>query len=138
MHYPLTPRTPNTATSTFATSPATLFNSAIRKSSTARTLVTYAASATLLTLVHVLTAYIFETSGGNDPKLAPFVKSKYVQYDAYNLQLNNQRLLESTLIISTEDYCTSSHPRSSLLYLAHSEVFSWIVWSSGGLVRSLW
>ncbi|KAI0083890.1 nucleoporin protein Ndc1-Nup [Irpex rosettiformis] len=69
-----------TAIPTFAASPAMLFNSAVRGGTTARRLLTYVASAIMLTLVHVLTAYIFETTGGNDPRLSPFVKSKKHPY----------------------------------------------------------
>jgi nucleoporin NDC1 len=63
---------------TSAASPSQVFHAALSKASTIRSLVAYVASASLLTLVHVLTALIFEVKAGNDPHLSLFVKSKCV------------------------------------------------------------
>ncbi|KAI0691477.1 nucleoporin protein Ndc1-Nup [Cytidiella melzeri] len=69
-----------TAVPTVASSPSGFFNSALSKSSTARLCLTYLTSSAMLTFVHLSTSYIFETSGGSDPRLSPFVKSKKHPY----------------------------------------------------------
>ncbi|KAL4251139.1 NDC1 family protein [Abortiporus biennis] len=69
-----------TATPTPASSPSQVFHAALSKSSTVKPLLTYISSALILTVVHISMSYIYELSGGSDPKLTLFVKSKKHPY----------------------------------------------------------
>ncbi|KAI0339225.1 hypothetical protein BDW22DRAFT_1400438 [Trametopsis cervina] len=69
-----------TATPTVATSPSGLFHSALSKRNTIRSFLVYLASSMSFTFVYVMTAYTYESSNGNDPRLSLFVKSKKHPY----------------------------------------------------------
>ena len=99
------------ATPTLAASPAKVFHAALNKGPTIRSLVVYIASASLLTLVHVLTALVLEVNAGNDPRLGLFVKSRYA--------VRAQPPPAGQLIVSRK------HPyylNGRLLYLALSQI----------------
>lgn len=64
------------ATPTSASSPSAVFRAAVKKNGTARSLLVYASSASLLSCVYVLMAYAYEATPEYDPRLTLFVKSK--------------------------------------------------------------
>lgn len=63
-----------------ATSPASVFNSALHKSSTLRAFLGYMLSISIVTFIHVLTAQASDATSGNDTRLTLFVKSRRVAF----------------------------------------------------------